>query len=103
MNTNTPAPKTIGDALADLLKAHAEETATSIKGDLQQVAAYANQRLAHLRSIVNEPGYRRAVIAERDSIALQAAGRAIDQADAADAKLIGIIDGAISIAVGAIV
>jgi hypothetical protein len=102
MNTKTPATKNIGEALAELLKQHAEETSTSIKGDLQQIAAYANQRLAHLRSIVNEPGYRRAVIAERDSIALQAAGRAIDQADAADARLVGIIDGAISIAIGAI-
>ena len=97
-----PNATSIGDQLAALIKEHAEELDDSLTGDLKVVAAYANERLQHLKSIANQPGFRLAVIAERDSIALKAAGRAIDQAVAADARLIGIVDGAISIGLGAI-
>jgi len=95
--------ESVGDQLVALLKEQAAEAGTTLSHDLKTVAAYASERVRHLTSIAAEPGFRLAVIAERDSIALMAAGRAIDQADATDARLIGIIDGALTIAVGALV
>lgn len=93
---------TIAQELAAHLKTIAAEIGTELGASLAELRVYIAQRLAHLNLIKLEPGFREAVIAERDSIALVAAGRAVDAADATDARIIGAIDGAITIGLGAI-
>lgn len=58
-----------------------------------EVAAYAAQRGAHLATYGQVPGFLRAVEAEADSVWLFATRRAMNKADAADARVWGLIQG----------
>lgn len=79
--------------LSDLLKDAVNEIGVTIRAELAGVAAYAAERAAHLATIANEPGFELAVRAERDAVALRAGIGAVQQADAADARVVGIIHG----------
>lgn len=92
----------IGDELAGLLETNAIEGGASLRADAKAVAAYASERLAHLKSISGQAGFREAVKAEADNIALFAAKRAIDAGKAIDARIVGIIDGALTIGLKAL-
>jgi hypothetical protein len=94
----------VGEELAALLRNATSEFGRSIKGNLKEVAAYTNARLAHLRAAAaaNEPGLDKALRAERDSIMLMTAGVTVKSADAFDQRLFGLVEGALSIALAAI-
>ena len=62
------------------------------------LALYMTERAAHLASISHEPGFALAVIAERDSVALRAGLAANDVARAGDRWLLGLVQGALSVA-----
>lgn len=94
---DSTALKSIAQEFVDLLKTNAVEAGKNLADDLNAVREYAAARMAHLSTIAAEPGFRQALIAERDSLALMAAGRAIDEGDAFDARLIGIVEGALAI------
>lgn len=94
--------KQLGQDLADMLVAQAHQAGSDLRIDLESVRAYAAERMAHLATCVGQPGYFEAVEAEAHSVALEAAGRAIDQADASDARLVGIIQGALTVGAKAI-
>lgn len=72
-------------------------------GNLDNVREYAADRMTHL-SLMDPtgPGYMEAVIAERDNIALQAAGRAVDSADSADREVLGLIAGVLVVGAAAL-
>ena len=44
-----------------------------------------------------QPGYQEALIAEANNVAMEAAITAIDQAEAADARLVGIVQGVLAV------
>lgn len=79
-----------------------EETGVSLQVGAAELAAYAAERSAHLATLVSDPGFQLAVRAERDAVALRAGITAVQQADAADARIVGVIQGALSFAAGLI-
>lgn len=87
----------IKSELAALLVDQAKAAGKDLKADLDAVRVYAAARLAHLATCVGQPGYQEAVIAEANNIAMEAAITAIDQAEAADARLVGIVQGALAV------
>jgi hypothetical protein len=92
----------IGKELTRLLTDAFRDSGRQFRADTAQVAAYTAERVEHLKRSLGEPGYDRAVRAERDAIALMAAGRAVSQADAFDARMLGIIEGGLRIGVVAL-
>ena len=78
------------------------ETKADLRVDLEELSAYASQRLEHLATLVGQPGYDQAVRAERDAVLLRAGIRATREADAADQRLIGILQGAMRIGAAAL-
>lgn len=83
--------------LKNVLDAAIKETGVAVKADSAELAAYAAQRAAILATLIGQPGYELAVIAERDNVVLKAGIAAVGQADAAQARLIGVIQGALGI------
>ena len=56
-----------------------------------ELHAYAEERLAHLATCAEEPGYPEAVEAEAAALSLHAIGRSINMADVADRELVGFL------------
>lgn len=71
--------------------------------NMSEVGSYAGERMKHLATIVDEPGFALALVAERDSVAVKAGISTVDGADAADVELRGIILGALAIGARALV
>lgn len=61
---------------------------------VEKVAEYAAERTAHLATMIQDPGFSNLVAAEADSVALKAATELVAQADATDARLNGMLEGA---------
>lgn len=87
----------IGEEFERILVDGARELGVSLGGSLADVRRFASERMLHLANIVDEPGYLEALRAERDKVALELALNVTDEADAADARLVGIISGALAI------
>lgn len=95
--------ETLAAEFMDMLKRNAVEAGEELVADLQSVQVYASQRMAHLATCVGQPGFAEAVRAERDSIALKACVKAADRADNIDGRVLGFIEGALTIASRALV
>lgn len=80
----------------NLITAVAKETGRSLKVAAGEVAEYAAQRASHLATIIDEPGFAEAVIAERDAVMLFAGMEVVDEADAIDERWIGAIHAGLS-------
>ena len=83
------------DDFMDSLKASLAETGRDLGADLDKVRAKAAEQMAMLALSAGEPGYGRAVIAARDNVAMAAGLAAVRDADAADARIIGVIQGSL--------
>lgn len=81
-----------------LLSATLSESGLDLSESVDAVAAYAAQRAAHLSTLVALPGFQEAVIAERDNVALRAGIAASAAGKTAEAKLLGVLQGALAIA-----
>lgn len=92
----------IGHEFERLLKEAAGRLGRDLTGNLDEVRAYASERMLHLSTIINEPGYEEALLAERDAVAMKAGLAAVDAGDAADAELRGLIAGALGVAARAL-
>lgn len=79
----------------DLLKDAAHETGADLGDSVHAVSLYASERAAHLATIVNQPGFDRALRAERDSVALKAGLSVAQDAAGVDQRIVGIIQGAL--------
>lgn len=88
MNSNT-----FGDTLAQAIKAVGKD----LGDDLDTLKLYAAQRAVHLSLIVGEPGYEEAVMIEAQNVALKAGILTVETADATDARVVGVIQGALRI------
>lgn len=85
--------------LATLFQDVVDETGVSLrKGTADKLAAYAAERSAQLAKFVGVPGFQEAVRVERDNVALEAGILAVQGADQADARLVGVIQGALTFA-----
>lgn len=87
--------------IGKLLEAAAAATGTELKRSAREVTLYVAGRTAHLVAIANEPGFEEALAAEADSVALYAGVHAVSNADGADARVRGIIEGALVVGVQA--
>lgn len=74
------------------------ETGANVQVRAAELAAYAAERSAHLATLVGDPDFNLAVRAERDAVALRAGISAVQQGDAADARIVGVIHGGLSLA-----
>lgn len=83
------------EQLKNLLQAALDETGADLEAATSELALFAAERTAYLATLVGLQGYERAVIAERDRVALRAGIAAVDQADAAAQRALGIIQGAL--------
>lgn len=88
----------IKDEIRTLLQGVVNETGRNLAGSAEDVAQYAAERAQHLARIYDQPGFDLALKAERDNVAMFAGIALVDQADAIDARILGIIEGALSIA-----
>lgn len=79
--------------IKNLLDSALAETKVDLQKDTTAVAAYMANSLVRLAKAANEPGFAEAVKAERDSVALFAGIQAVGTADAADARIYGLIQG----------
>lgn len=77
----------------DLLRGAIRETRADLEDGADDLVRHTAERAAHLATIAGQPGFHRAVIAERDAVALRAGLDATLQAEAADARLLGVITG----------
>ncbi len=87
----------IKDEFGKLLSESAARLGRGLSDSTENIKAYAEERMLHLSTIIDEPGYAEVLLAERDNVALRAGMAAVDAADAADAELRGAILGALAI------
>ena len=80
-----------------LLEGVGDRLGRQFAGDLDDVQAYASERMLHLSAILDQPGYGEALVAERDNVALRAGIAAVETADAVDREVLGTIAGALAI------
>lgn len=83
----------LANDLGATLEATAQRLGMNLAGDAQAWRIYAAERMLHLSTILAEPGYQEAVVTEAVNVALKAAGAAVDNADALDRELIGVVAG----------
>ena len=75
----------------ELLKDAIEETGISLNITKDELVRYTAERAAYLTTLAGDPGFMLALRAERDSVALYAGVNASMTADAADSRIVGII------------
>jgi len=92
----------IGNDIVALIVAQADALGQRVVDELEDVAAYAAARADHLALVVGEPGFDQALLAERDSVVLRAAGSAVESADAVDARILLVAATALRIAATAL-
>lgn len=88
--------------LKDLFESFLGGVGAGLEAGRAEVAEYAAQRTLHLSTIVDQPGFEEAVVAERDNVALAAGIAAVDVADEADRNFLALIAGALGFAARAV-
>ena len=92
-----------GQELQRVLEDASQRLGVAFTDGLDDVREYAANRMSHLALMdPTGPGYMEAVIAERDNVALRAAGRAVDAADATDREILGLIAGVLTVGAAAL-
>ena len=89
MNTKTKFANDLGAQL----EATAQRLGMSLEGNADAWRAYAAERMLHLSTIIDQPGYAEAVATEAINVAMQAAGGAVNSADALDREIVGTVTG----------
>ena len=89
--------RTIVTQFKSLLETTADRLGVELMGTGVEMRDYAKSRMLFLASIIDEPGFDLALLAERDNVAMYAGIAAADIGDAADVELRGAILGALSI------
>lgn len=88
--------------LKELLKEAVNDTGRDLSTSLDEVALAMSESTARLALSVGQPGFEMALIAERDIVAIKAGLSAVGSADAIDNRIIGVIQGGLSMAARAI-
>lgn len=79
--------KQLWDETIKELRRHANELGHELGEAVDDAAAYAAERTAHLALAVGEPGFAETLAVERDNIALYAGLQAVEQAEALDDRM----------------
>ena len=87
----------IGKEITGLLEQALKEQGRDLGKSSALVADYARQRANHLAQIHGQPGWERAVKAEAESVLAYGTLQMVDEADAADARLLGILEGTLGL------
>lgn len=87
----------IAEQFKSLIETTADRLGIELSSKAQAVRDYARSRMLFLASIVDEPGFDLALLAERDNVAMFIGISAAQAGDAADVELRGVILGALSI------
>jgi hypothetical protein len=74
------------------------EIGAGFQVEAEELAEYAAGRSAHLATLVGDPDFNLAIRAERDAVTLKAGIGAVQQADKIDQRVIGAIQGGLSLA-----
>lgn len=90
--------KQFGEDIIAALSMEAEDLGLSLTTDVEAAALYAADRADALSLTIEEPGYYLALIAERDNVAMFAAGLTVGQADAMDARFLAAARGSLALA-----
>jgi hypothetical protein len=77
----------------DIIQSAANDAGVELGKAKADVTLYAQERAAHLQTIAGQPGFDEALRAEANAVIIFAANRAVDLADAQDAKVWGVIFG----------
>lgn len=85
-----------------ILKDAVKETGVELQQSTRAIALYMNERAIHLASISGQPGFEQALRAERNSVALKAGISAAHNADQADARILGLIQGLLGMGAAAL-
>lgn len=81
-----------------LLKAALKETGGELVLSAKKLALYMAERAAHLSTIVDDRGFEKALLAERNNVLMKAGLSVADDAVAFDQRILGIIQGALRMA-----
>lgn len=84
------------DDLKQLLDDVVKETGVQLKTSTVELATYTAERAVHLSGLVADPDFLVAVRAERNALWLKASHTAVENADAAEARVIGVLQGALT-------
>ena len=87
----------VADQFKSLVESTADRLGITLTRDMVECRDYAKRRMLFLASIIEEPGFDMALLAERDSVAMYIGIATAAAADAADVELRGVILGALSI------
>lgn len=93
----------LGKEIEALLRGQATEFGLELVSDSAGLATEIAESVDRLALASGEPGYDLAVEAEIDNIALLAGITAVERADAADKRLLSLLQGAIVIAARAVI
>ena len=77
----------------DLLKDALSETGITLNVSKDALLRYVAERGAHLATLSADPGFARALRAERNAVALYAGLNASLQAEAVESRIVGVISG----------
>lgn len=80
-----------------LLDAELKDVQHDFKVSRGELAIYMSERAQHLSLAVNEPGFDRVVLAERNNVALRAGLLISENASSLNDRLLGLIGGALRI------
>lgn len=85
-----------------LLEDAVKETGADIEESLDTVVLFMSERALHLSTIAHEPGFTQALRAERNRVAIHAGLSVAEDADSSDHRILGLIQGALALAAGAL-
>lgn len=85
------------DDIKKLLAAALAETGVQFKTGVAEVAAYTHERAVHLSTLLADPDFQKAVKTERNNVWGFSSSVAVGAADAMEARVLGIIQGALAI------
>lgn len=90
------------DQLKNLLADALDATGADLEASGQAIAHLTATRAAELSVLVGLAGYDQAVVAARDEVALAAGLAAVDNADAATARVLSLIQGGLMMLAGGV-
>lgn len=88
------------EELTRVITHHAQAFGGHAANSATAAAEYAEQRAEHLAGIHGEPGFEEAVEAEAQNVAIQMGLELTDTATSAEAGMLGVLNGALSVAAG---
>lgn len=88
---------TLSIIMEAVFAAEADGSELNITEAANALADYAASRSVHLATLVGQPGFQEALIAERNNVALRAGIAASQTANSAESRFLGVLQGALAV------